>query len=98
MPGTRARWGAGGRGWEKPRQPGSSAKSEPKTTKYKPPGPENDGKIIQCEGATPRRKALNASARKRRMIGPISAIAYQTRPTRQVLTWRETERIPPVPG
>src|SRR6266700_3989435 len=86
------------RGCPNPRQPSSSAKSEPKMTKYKPPGPENDGETIQCAGSVPRCNAVNASATQSRMMGPISPSPYQTTGTRQTRIWRETERTPPAPG
>src|SRR6266403_6360012 len=39
------------RGCANPRHPGSSARSEPKITKGKPPGPANDGRLIAWTGA-----------------------------------------------
>src|SRR5258708_6095496 len=86
------------RGCPNPRQPSSSAKSEPKMTKYKPPGPENDGGTIQWAGGVRCCKAVNTSATQSRMMGPISATAYHTTGTRQTRIWRVTERTPPAPG
>jgi hypothetical protein len=54
-----------------------SQKSDAKMTKYKPPGPENTGKMIQCESGVTRTTALNASPARRRTIGMTRAIPYQ---------------------